>query len=177
MRLLVHTTRVVLRGLLLGAALLHPFSAAGLMAQQPSLPQGRDIHAQIEPDRTAYHVGDTARVRLALTNVSNRTIGFSPAPPWAQVLLVIRRNGASIQATTEPWGIAGSSISTSLAAHQTVTWIWDQKFEWIPLEAWGYHLQEPGTYTIQGIPQITGPRIVEDLTTVRSNMATVTVTP
>jgi hypothetical protein len=158
--------------------LLLPFRTSKLVAQQRPPVQGRDIHAVIETPRPAYHVGDTIRVRISLTNVSNDTIGFYPAPPWAQVLLVLKRNGEVVQATTRPWGIAGSSLSARLSPHETVVWGWDQKFEWNPLAAWGYHLREPGTYTIVGIPQVSAARgVVEDLTTVRSNVVTITVTP
>jgi hypothetical protein len=150
------------------------------VAQQRPLSQGRDIHAVITSDQAAYHVGDTVRLQIALTNVSDGSIGFLGLPPWAQVVLVIRRSGAAVPATAEPWGIAGAGVSsfTRLDAHKTVVWGWDQKFEWNPLEAWGFHIHDPGTYTIEGIPQITAPRgVVEDLTTVRSNVVTISVTP
>lgn len=72
-------------------------------------------------------------------------------------------SGARVQAPTSINGIA-----TTLEAHQSVVWSWN-KAEWFPLEAWGYELREPDTYTIHRIPQISGPWVVGDWKTVRSN--------
>jgi hypothetical protein len=156
--------------------ILLPLASVTLAAQQPSAAPGRDIRATVETDRTTYHAGDPIRVRISLTNVSNRPITFSPAPPWAVVRLVAARGGQAVQTNHKPWGDPGDGIATTLEAHQTVVWNRNNA-EWFPLEAWGYELQEPGTYTIRGIPQISGPWVVGDWKTVRSNTATITITP
>jgi hypothetical protein len=158
------------------ALLLLPLASMTLAAQQPSRPAGRDIHAVVETDRATYRVGDTIRVRVSLANFSTQPITFSPAPPWALVSLVTARGGQTVKVDHKPWGDPGDGVATTLEAHQTVVWSWN-KAEWFPLAAWGYELRESGTYTIHGIPQISGPWVAGDWKTVRSNTATITIRP
>lgn len=163
---------------LLGACLVLPLAAASLAAQQQR-PQGsgRDIHAIIEPERTTYHVGDSIRVRVSLTNVSNDTIAFAPLPPPSQVKLVVTRNGQVVQ---RRWagggGGTGGAASTYLTPKQTAVQLWDGR-PWLRLDGWGYDLKEPGTYTIVGVPQIGGPEVTADGETVRSNRTIIIILP
>jgi len=147
-----------------------------LTAQQVTTGNGRDIHATIETDRATYRAGDSVRVRIALTNVSDVPISFTPFPPGDMVKLVVTRNGQRIAPTLTFGGAGVSSPATTLDPHRswTLSWLNDS---WFTLADYGYVVRAPGTYTLQVIPLIFGPWVIADITTVRSNAATFSVTP
>lgn len=127
---------------------------------------GRDIHAQIEIQRAAYSLGDTACVRISLVNTSDRPVGYMAATGASDMVhLVIKRAGQPLKPNVEPAGSASRTMASfppravgPLASGQ-----------WVPITDWGYQIQEAGDYTIEGVPQIWGPLAAPDTVTVRSN--------
>lgn len=147
-----------------------------LAAQQVTHGNGRDIHGSVETERATYRAGDTVRVRISLNNLSDVPISFSPYPPWDQVKLLITRDGQRIAPTLTFGGGGSASPAYTLKPRQSWTLGWLDE-TWWSLADYGYDVRAPGTYGIQVIPQIFGPWVIPDLSTVRSNTATFTVTP
>jgi hypothetical protein len=148
-----------------------------LLAQQPTerieIGTGTDIHARIEMHRSTYSLGDTACVRVTLVNTSDRRVGYTERGTADMVHLVVKRNGQVVHPNVEPAGSASASIANF---QPRAAWPLADG-QWVPITFWGYRLEEPGQYTIVGIPQIwSGYRETKpDTTTVRSNEVAFTV--
>jgi hypothetical protein len=149
-------------------------------------PNGKDVRAQIEVQRSSYRLRDTVRVRIALTNTSNLDIYRVPLAAADLVHLVITRNGKPVDPPALPAGNAVAPPADGAAgptADPRLPWVTMKphvttlldRGRWLPLGTFGYRLREPGRYTIQGIPRIMGAPLFRDTTTVRSNTATFTI--
>ena len=134
---------------------------------------GRDIHAQIEIQRTTYALGDTACVRITLVNTSDRPVGYEAMGVSDMVHLVIKHNGRLLRPNSRPNGSA-TVVTAGFQPHAVRPLANGQ---WVPITFWGYKLDEAGGYTIEGIPQIwSGYReSVSDTTTIRSNQIAFTL--
>jgi hypothetical protein len=160
------------------AALLLTFSSALLGAQQPPLStRARDIRLTIETDRSIYHVGDSITVKVSLTNLSNSPVPVVPLPPWYIAHLIITTQGGRVVTPVRSPGAGSVDMQARrLKPHETVVWSWTGQ-EWSSLRLWGYELNQPGHYSIVGVPQVTGPAVEPDYKSVRSNRINITVVP
>ena len=133
----------------------------------PGRGTGTDIHALIEVRQARYAVGDTACLRISLVNTSDHRVAAEEMGPADMVHLVIKRDGRLVQPNVSPAGRASSSTN-HFAPRETRPL---GRGGWIPITKWGYRLEEPGEYRIEGIPQIFSGWAIKDMdtTTIRSN--------
>jgi hypothetical protein len=145
---------------------------------QTSSPDTRVVRLQLETDRPTYHVGDSIAVRVAYVNTSSTPIRFIYTAPWYAARLVISNGGGRAVKPTGSIDRADvvSTRSVSLGPKETQVQTWDLQ-EWFALSHWGYDLQQPGTYTIVGIPMLIGRGVRSDIHTIRSNRVTFTILP
>ena len=180
--ILVRAASELRRQILLGVFLLLPLAAEALDAQEAAgraepKRYARDVHLQIETDRTTYRVNDSIRVRVWLVNTSDHRIAFfSGGVQYDAELIVSGSDGRRVKPTMYKRPPASTSGAPAvLLPRQTAAWGWTSD-KWMPLAYWGYQLREPGQYTIRGLPRLTYPGLVPDHKTVRSNTVTITVT-
>jgi hypothetical protein len=83
------------------------------------------------------------------------------------VHLVVKRDGRLVRPNVDPAGSATARINNF---EPRATWPL-KGGGWMPITTWGYRLEEPGEYRIEGIPQIFSGYAVSymDTTTIRSN--------
>jgi hypothetical protein len=151
----------------------------------------RKVRAQLEIKRTRASLGDTIRIRISLVNTSGRTVYYTPTLRQVELVkLVVKRDGKIIQPNMNPVrsmllsdaepanvfpakdGGRSSFRLEVLEAHKTLPL---NNGDWLPLTEWGYQPQEPGRYSIRGIPQIKNEFGSADSVTVRSNLAGFTI--
>jgi len=144
-------------------------------------PSGRstaDVTLVIQAEKSTYHSGDPVVIRVGLTNTSATPITLDEETPWGgSVLLITEQSGAPIATVSHKDSSAPEQVHTiSIEPKQTVWLRWDSKDYW-PIDHWGYKLDQPGTYTIIGLPSVVGPNLTVDGSTLRSNTVTVRIEP
>ncbi len=165
---------MLIRTKLLLLLILGPTTA---LAQQPErsgeVGAGKDIRARIEIQRSTYSLGDTACVRITLTNTVDRRVGYMVMGTADMIHLAIKRSGQLVHPNVEP---AGSATMSASNFEPRASWPLANGI-WVPITFWGYKLEEAGEYTIEGIPQIWSAYRGQaaDTTTVRSNQAAFTL--
>ena len=146
------------------------------------VPAGRrstaDVSLVIQAEKPSFHAGDPVVIRVGLTNTSATPITLDEETPWGgSVLLVTDQSGAPIATVGHKDSSAPTQVQTiSIEPKQTVWLRWDSKDYW-PIDHWGYKLDQPGTYTIIGLPSVVGPNLTVDGSTLRSNTVTIKIEP
>jgi hypothetical protein len=179
-----------IRRLLLPIALV-PMLASSMCAQGNPWAGPRhsagDVALKIESKRTTYRVGDAIGVRLKLRNGSGIPADYvAGAARQLADLRVLDDKGQEVRRTLLPEVfVGGNYISiapekhirgyTRLNPQAEVLLRTKSGQDWIDLRAWGYDLQDPGIYTIVGLPTIRGPKLTPD-STLRSNKVVITIT-
>jgi hypothetical protein len=137
-----------------------------------------DVSLVIQAEKSTYHSGDAVVIRVGLTNTSATPITLDEETPWGgSVLLITDGSGAPIATVSHKDSSAPAQVHTiSIDPKQTVWLRWDSKDYW-PIDHWGYKLDQPGTYTIIGLPSVVGPNLTVDGSTLRSNTVTVKIEP
>jgi hypothetical protein len=88
--------------------------------------------------------------------------------------LVVKRAGKLVGQNTSEAGTAGIRVlGAQLPPGETLAL---DGGRWLPLSDFGYKLQEPGQYTIQGVPQIGNQSEGVDTRSARGNAVTFTIT-
>jgi hypothetical protein len=150
---------------------------AGADAQAGGRSTG-DVSLVIQSEKSTYHTGDPVVIRVGLTNTSATPITLDEETPWGgSVLLITDQSGAPIATVNHKDSSAPAQVHTiSIDPKQTVWLRWDSKDYW-PIDHWGYKLDQPGTYTIIGLPSVVGPNLTVDGSTLRSNTVTIKIEP
>ena len=162
--------------LAIGCMLLPP-----VVARADAAPGGRstsDVSLVIQAQKSTYHTGDPVVIRVGLTNTSATPITLDEETPWGgSVLLITDGSGAPIATVAHKDSAAPAQAHTiSIDPKQTIWLQWDSKDSW-PIDHWGYKLDQPGTYTIIGLPSVIGPNLTVDGSTLRSNTVTIKIEP
>jgi hypothetical protein len=131
------------------------------------------VHAHIEVKKQTVRVGDPAMVRVTLRNASSEPVVFTYLSAARQVgLRVLDATGAAIKPTG--WRQPSLAVAKVRLPGKELLLRNSQGKEWVSLEEWGYDLRTPGSFTIVGIPMISGPGVIPD-GTVRSNQTSLVV--
>ena len=150
----------------LGAVTLH----AQAKRVQILTSSASSVRAHIEVKKQTVRVGNPAMVRVTLRNVSSEPVAFTYLSAARQVgLRVLDATRTAIK----PTGWRQPSLAVAkvrLDPGKELILRNSQGKEWVSLEEWGYDLRTPGSYSIVGIPMISGPGVTPDRT-VRSNQA------
>jgi hypothetical protein len=140
--------------------------------------KGEDaVRSEIEMEQSTYCPGDTARVQIMLRNTSQFRVIFAFLPPQDLFKLIIKREGKSIAAITQPLGYATLTLAWVELKPHTPRAITTQR--WLPLANWGFQLRQAGRYSVQVIPKMFSDydqrQLFQDTTTIRSNAAWFTI--
>jgi hypothetical protein len=177
-------------------AVLMPLGPVSLVGQDIEPTSDMRIVAQLELQKPTYSLRDTARISITLVNASDGQVPYVPLGPSDMIHLVVKRNGKLLTENTGEGGTAGIQVPGGvLAPHHTLLQVnvgtlrvvrvgertsaslVGHKIErWLPLTQFGYELDEPGHYTIEGVPQIGNRAHMVDTRSGRSNVVTFTIT-
>lgn len=136
----------------------------------------RDIRLQIETRRSTFRAGDPIEVRLSVHNQSAHIVRYiRTAVRYQAELSVLDAREKPVERVARQPVIIARAVTDSLQAGRTLTLSDGKGREWFNLLDWSYDLSRPGTYTIVGVPDVTGPKLTRD-TTLRSNRVTITIT-
>lgn len=127
-----------------------------------TLPIGRRVlDYAIRADRPVYVVGQPINVRLTLTNLAGKTIGYDlnrPQPPC--ILIITDKQNIPIPSSQDGRGqypLRGIMAWGELPSGETA-------FAWKEIAAWGYRLDKPGEYTISAKPDINAGIVTPSVT-------------
>jgi hypothetical protein len=164
-------------------------SGAASLSAQKSMATAEELHLEIQTERSAYSVGDSIFVGLALRNVADHEVDIPSATPTALAILRVRdEHGEPAKITLPIADGYGSGPGRSLGVGKELRVLGSQKTSqgtatgrgsttWINLAEWGYDIRAPGRYTITGfplVPMAQGAGFTFDTTT-RSNQAKFTI--
>jgi hypothetical protein len=152
--------------------------------------------ARIQIQKPTYSLSDTARVAITLVNASDGRVPYVPLGPSDMIHLIVRREGKLIQQNRPEGGTAGIQVIGAVLppdgelpqvnvgrahlghhGHKVVGLRSGHEVErWLPLTQFGYQLEKPGQYTVEGVPQIGNRARIADTRPGRSNVVTFTIT-
>jgi hypothetical protein len=151
--------------------LFRPISLPGQGVQHSS---NMKILAHLELDKSMYSVKETPRLRISLINTSAGRVSFVPMGASDMVHLVVKRAGKLVEQNTSEAGTGGIQVPGAQLRPGVALAL--DSGRWLPLSDFGYKLQEPGQYTIQGVPQIGNQSEGVDTQSARGNAVTFTIT-
>ena len=158
-------SRWVLSGLFCAAAVLLCTVHSNVQAQEPSVRPGL-IAAQLDSNKSIYHVGEPIMLRLTLINKTGMEIDFVKAAPYyISNLEVFDAEGKALSASVGRGPcVCQGSVSTIplLRGKPVVVEYNDPRITereglrysvgalrvWADIKDWGYVLEQPGNYTL-----------------------------
>ena len=135
-------------------AMLVPSGATGgaapdLMLSPAQVPSA--LHAALTTDRSTYAPGDQVRLRITLTNTSDRSFQFARFGPYANwKLIVTDAGGHAVDAAPAAVGVVAPHHLHTMGPGSE-SFADAQGNMWLPLAVWGYTLTAPGIYRIQAV--------------------------
>jgi hypothetical protein len=128
------------------------------------------IRIELESSKPSYQAGEPILIRVLMTNLTSEAYNAIWSAPWELCTLIVLNSARQpVPSTHYPWGTRRSMADVyQFPPHATVparygSWYAGlpdshRAFEWTDIGKWGYHLSEPGTYTLIALPTISSLR-------------------
>ena len=133
------------------------WSRPAVVAMPPLPVRSGVITAQLESDKSVYHVGEPVMLRLTLINRTDQKVFYGVAAPYElSALEVFTAEGKVLSRSVGPGPCSdceGRTVTAPLDPGKPVVVVYDRTGtgafrEVAAVKDWGYVLRYPGTYTI-----------------------------